>query len=400
MEKQNRECYQDTVKQFSVDPITVQDQSEIARQLGREGSGEAHLQQLASGACRDDVQAASLLFDRSITVEQIATASQRARDACSARIETFAPLYISNECDAECKMCGMRGPNDKLLRETASRTQVKEQLEILRARHMPGVAILAGEYRHGDHREKMLGQAAEAMERALESGFSHVLINVGSLEEDEYKKFFSGVDRDRQGALRPHLTMCTFQETYDPVVYSRFMGSNPGNPRADFQRRLSNFERAYAAGMRSANPGVLLGLNPDLTAEFLALCAHIRHLNDVGFSVYVSLPRLRKASGTEHRKGVSDDQLVRFVALVSLQFPRAKVVISTRERPEIQRRLLPIIQVLTPGSPGVAPYTAQGARFEVEASQFEVLDQRPFEAILNEHAKEGAVIEGYDPGPG
>ena len=388
------------MKQFSVDPITVQEQSEIARQLGRKASGEAHLQQLASGASRDDVQAASLLFDQSITTEQIATASQVARDAHSARIETFAPLYISNECDAECKMCGMRGPNAKLLRETASRTQIKEQLKILRERHMPGVAILAGEYKHGGHRKKMLDHASEAMKLALESGFSHILINVGSLEEDEYRRFFRGVDKDDRGALRPHLTMCTFQETYDREVYSRFMGSNPGNPRANFQRRLSNFERAYEAGMRSVNPGILLGLNPDLTAEFLALCAHIRHLDELGFSVYVSLPRLRKASGIEHRKGVSDDRLVRFVALVSLQFPRAKVVISTRERPEIQRRLLPIIQVLTPGSPGVAPYTAQGARFEVEASQFEVLDQRPFETILNEHVREGAVIEGYDPGPG
>ncbi len=388
------------MKQFSVDPVTVQAQSEVARQLGQEGSGEARLEQLVSDNSQEDIQAASLLLDRSVATQQIATASQAERGALSARIETFAPLYISNECDAECKMCGMRGPNEKLLRETASRTRTREQLEILRARHMPGVAILAGEYRHGEHRDKMLGHGAEAMRAALEIGFSHILINIGSLEQDEYTEFFKGVDRDNRGALQPHLTMCTFQETYDPAVYARFMGSNPGNPRADFQRRLANFERAYEAGMRSANPGVLLGLNPDLTAEFLALCAHIRHLDGLGFSVYVSVPRLRKASGTELRKGVSDEQLVRFVALVSLQFPRAKVVISTRERPEIQRRLLPIIQVLTPGSPGVAPYTAHGARFEVEASQFEVLDQRPFEMILNEHAREGAVIEGYEPGPG
>ncbi|MCH2185019.1 hypothetical protein MK280_04035 [Myxococcota bacterium] len=399
MEKQNRECYQEAVEHFTVNSMAGQAQSEIARQLGQEGNGEAHLQKLASCSPEQDILAASLLLDPSVSTQKIAAAALVARDTDPTSLETFAPLYISNECDAECKMCGMRGPNAKLIRETASRGQVREQLEILRSRRMPGVAILAGEYRYGGQRKKMLGDAAEAMKWALEIGFSHILINIGSLERAEYERFFMGVDRDKQGALKPHLTMCTFQETYDTSVYARFMGSNPGNPRADFQRRIANFERAYEAGLRSANPGVLLGLNPDLTAEFLTLCAHVRHLDALGFSVYVSLPRLRKASGTVHHRGVSDEQLVRFVALVSLQCPESKIVISTRERPEIQRMLLPLIQVLTPGSPGVAPYTAEGARFEVEASQFEVLDQRPFETILNEHVREGAVIEGYDPGP-
>ena len=77
--------------------------------------------------------------------------------------------------------------------------------------------------------------------------------------------------------------------------------------------------------------------------------------------------------------------------------PNAKVVISTRERPEIQHRLLPVIGVLTAGSPGVAPYTAETAAFEIEASQFEVADQRPIEVILGECLAVGAEIEGYEP---
>jgi MoaA/NifB/PqqE/SkfB family radical SAM enzyme len=28
-------------------------------------------------------------------------------------------LYLTNECDAECLMCGMRRTNDELVRETA-----------------------------------------------------------------------------------------------------------------------------------------------------------------------------------------------------------------------------------------------------------------------------------------
>ena len=72
-------------------------------------------------------------------------------------------------------------------------------------------------------------------------------------------------------------------------------------------------------------------------------------------------------------------------------------MISTREPPEIQRRLLPVISVLTPGSPGVAPYTERGARFEIDASQFEVLDHRPIEDILGDILAAGVTIDCYEP---
>jgi len=86
--------------------------------------------------------------------------------------------------------------------------------------------------------------------------------------------------------------------------------------------------------------------------------------------------------------------------VLSMGLPEAKVVISTREPPAMQRRLLPVIGVLTPGSPGVAPYTETGARFELEASQFEVLDHRPIEAILGEILAAGATIDCYQPARG
>jgi len=113
-------------------------------------------------------------------------------------------------------------------------------------------------------------------------------------------------------------------------------------------------------------------------------------------AVYVSLPRLRKASGTPYGQGIDDDTFTRLVAVLSFGRPGAKVVISTRESPGMQRRLVPMIGVLTPGSPGVAPYTETGARFEVEASQFEVLDHRPIEAILGEFLAAGATIDSFE----
>jgi 2-iminoacetate synthase len=344
-----------------------------------------------------DEELAALFLSRDVTAEELLAIAGGRRAAAPPHIETFSPLYLTNECDAECVMCGMRRTNADLMRETAEPATVAEQLDILHRRGLRAVAILTGEYHHGPRRRAMIARAAAALRAALARGFRHVLINIGALEAAEYATLLGGVPRRPDGRVVPRLTMCTFQETYSPSVYARFMGTNPENPRSDFARRLTNFDRACDAGMWVANPGVLLGLDPDVASELLALLAHVRHLGRCGMEVYISLPRLRRASGTPYPHGVSDDELCRLVAVLSFGAPEAKVVISTREPPAIQRRLLPAIGVLTPGSPGVAPYTETEARFELEASQFEVLDHRPIEVILGEYLAAGATIDCYEP---
>src|SRR5262249_36750965 len=125
--------------------------------------------------------------------------------------------------------------------------------------------------------------------------------------------------------------------------------------------------------------------------------SHVGRLEACGMEVYVSLPRLRRASGTPYPAGVDDDLLCRLVAILALAAPRAKVVISTRESAGMQRRVVPVIGVLPPRSPGVAPHTPGGARSDLEASQFEVLDHRPIEAILGEYLAAGAAIDCFEP---
>jgi 2-iminoacetate synthase len=200
--------------------------------------------------------------------------------------------------------------------------------------------------------------------------------------------------------LAPKVTMCTFQETYDRRTYGKFMGKDPSNPRSDYERRLTNFDRARRAGFRVANPGVLLGLCPDLAFELVAAALHVQHLLDAGMEVYLSTPRLRRIAGREAEgkaagRGVSDDDFVRLLALFSLALPDAKLVLTTREPRAIQQRVATLVSVLSAGSSAVTPYTEDGARFPLEASQFEVIDQRPFEAILREHLDAGVTIENF-----
>ncbi len=351
----------------------------------------------AAGEALSDEALAALFLTPAVDTEALMALARSRRPPGGPYLETFSPLYITNECDAECRMCGMRRSNDELVRETATALTAEAQLAILHRRGIRAVAILTGEYRHGPRRRAMIGNAAAALRAALGLGFAHVLINIGALETSEYPALLDGVPRAADGRVGPQITMCTFQETYAPDAYARFMGTEPENPRSDFARRLGNFDRAADAGFWSANPGVLLGLHPDVAYELIALVRHVRHLEARGMTAYVSLPRLRRATGTPYPAGVDDDTLCRLVAVLALGVPAAKVVISTRESPAMQRRLLPVIGVLTPGSPGVAPYTDDGARFELEASQFEVLDHRPIEAILGEYLAAGATIDCYEP---
>ena len=371
-----------------------------ARAAGRAadaGETAALLAAAAAGAALDDEAVTALLLAPHVATEALVEAARARRPPGGPRVETFSPLYLTNECDAECRMCGMRRDNDTLVRETADTPTAEAQLDILHRRGLRGVAILTGEYRHGARRRAMIVRAAAAVRAALARGFVHVLVNIGTLDADEYPLLLDGIPRQPAGRVAPQVTMCTFQETYRPRTYARFMGTAPENPRSDFSRRLRNFDLACDAGLWSVNPGVLLGLDADVAFETLALLAHVRHLRARGLRVYVSLPRLRRASGAPYPAGIGDDTLARIVAALVIGAPDARVVISTREPPAVQRHLLPLIAVLTPGSPGVAPYTATGARFELEASQFEVLDHRPFEAILGDLIAAGATVERWEP---
>jgi 2-iminoacetate synthase len=350
----------------------------------------------AHAAAPLDVDDLAVLWTSPFDAATLYAAASAARARRPRQLETFAPLYLTNTCDAECRMCGMRRDNDALHRETVDLAAVDAQLDILRRRGMHGVSLLTGEYRAGG-REWALAHVNAALRRATAHGFRHVLINIGALDDAEYDALFAGLPRHGDGALVPKVTMCTFQETYSRPLYRKFMGDSPDNPRADFDRRLANFDRARAAGMRVANPGVLVGLNPDLGFELIALALHTRHLLAEGMEVYLSVPRLRQIAGRGNQRGADDESFVRLVSILALGLPAAKTVLTTREPADIQRRLVPLVGVLSAGSAAVAPYTPAGAHFPLASSQFEVIDQRPFEAILSEHLRPGVTIENFDP---
>ena len=380
---------------FQLDTPTLDGQLHRARQWAVDRAVTPVIERAGRGCGLEPDELAALWFSR-VETETLYDLARAVHGSRGRQLETFSPLYMTNTCDAECRMCGMRRDNRALKRETAEIDDIERQLRILSTRGMRAVALLTGEYRAAT-RPWAMRYVNSALRVTQALGFGHVLINVGSIDAHEFDTLLAGIPRRADGSVQPKVTMSTFQETYSRDIYTKFMGSDADNPRADFERRLTNFDRAYRTGMRVANPGILVGLNPDLAFEMLALALHARHLLALGMEAYLSVPRLRQIAGGRSKGGVCDGDFIRLVSLLSLGLPTCKIVITTREDAEIQHTLAPIIAVISAGSAAVAPYTENGARFPLDTSQFEVIDQRPFEEILREHSVPGAVIENFQP---
>ena len=296
---------------FQLDASAHEKRLQRARQRTTTAVAQGALAVARDGAGLDSYDLAAVWFSE-LETETLYEAARALHSARPGRLETFSPLYMTNTCDAECRMCGMRRDNKALRRETADIADVEEQLRVLRRRGMHAVALLTGEYR-ADNRPWALRYVNRALRATQALGFGHVLINVGAIDAVEFDALLAGIARRDDGSVRPKLTMCTFQETYARAAYARFMGTDPENPRADFERRLTNFDRAYRAGMRVANPGILVGLNPDLADDMTALALHAEHLLALGMEVYLSVPRLRQIAGGRSQGGVSDDDFIRLV---------------------------------------------------------------------------------------
>lgn len=381
---------------FRLDVEAFTESLRQAQSQAKTAAVTAVMRRAATGDGLDPWDMALLWFAPDLDNKALYQLARAARAQRPRQLETFSPLYLTNTCDAECRMCGMRRDNDDMERDTADLGRIEQQLHILRRRGMRAVALLTGEYQ-SVRRAWAMPFVNKALRLALNMEFAHVILNVGGIDDAEFAVLLADIERAADGPVKPHITISNFQETYCRTHYAKFMGINPDNPRADFDRRLAGFDRAYRAGLRSANPGILLGLNRDLGWELTAFAMHAKHLRARGMQVYLSVPRLRQIAGKHDQRGASDAEFVRLVSILSMGLPDCKIVITTREPVSMQRKLVPIVTVLSAGSSAVAPYTDTTAQYRIETSQFRVVDQRPFEAILSEHLTNGGRIVNFEP---
>ncbi len=283
------------------------------------------------------------------------------------RIVLFAPLYLSSKCVNDCLYCGFRKANTGLVRKSLGHADMLAEAGALAAQGHKRLLVVCGEGQADDLRV-LCGSIGDIYSS---HDIRRINVNVAPLTEVGYAELKgSGIG-----------TYQLFQETYHRPSYNYY---HPSGPKADYDWRISAFDRAMRAGIVDVGMGVLYGLY-DYRYETLALLQHAAYLERAfGAGPHtVSVPRIQPAPGAEVRDypwRLADGDFKKVVAVLRLALPYAGIILSTREPVQLRNELLHIgVSQLSAGS-STAPggYLSAGE----EEAQFVVADHRSLDEVV------------------
>lgn len=281
-----------------------------------------------------------------------------AQESTSRRMLLYAPLYVSNECINYCTYCGFRYPN-KIAREFLAVDQVVAQAKILLSRGFRHLLIVGGDF-PAKNTPEYYRQLIEAL---VELGVSSA-IEIAAQTTESYELLASvGV-----------CGLTLYQETYDP---SRYREYHIRGPKASFHWRLEAHDRAAEAGIERFGLGLLLGL-ADPREDLLAMMRHAVYLTNrfPDRKLAFSLPRIHEAPNDFRAPfNISDETFIRLYCALRIAFPRAELVLSTREPAYLRNRLtnICITQMSAGSSTSPGGYDPDG---KTSGEQFPVSDDR------------------------
>lgn len=262
-------------------------------------------------------------------------------------METFVPLYISNYCDSSCLMCNLQRTNDRISRVEATFEQIEQQLQIIHDfEKVQSVCFLTGERYDSDDRLHNLYLVIAAIRIAFRLNFEKVFFNIGSLSYEEIRL----IDQSFNSMEKSKLVLSLFQETYDRQIYKKLFGYGENNPKSDYEKRLSTIDIWVEHGFSAIDIGILLGFERSIDEDVNALINHAIKLISTGVEVYVSVPRIKGSI-------VSDAEYRNIIKKIRSAIPSAKLIITTREEIEFINSVLDYIDVVSPGSSDICPYS-------------------------------------------
>lgn len=291
-------------------------------------------------------------------------------------VSLYAPIYLSNVCRAQCAYCGFAAGNyEGSKRVTLTGESIARECEALAGMGYESVLLLTGDA--PDVVPPSYIAEACAIARRF---FSSVAVEVYAMSREEYALLCAhGLDG-----------VTLYMECYDRPTY---LALHRSGRKKDFLHRLDAIERAAEAGVRRISIGALLGLF-DWRIEAVRLALHARYLQRYCWqsALSISFPRLRHTpAGFNIPCPVSDADLVQMMLALRLFLPEAGFNLSTRERPGLRDRLLPLgITAMSAGSSTRPGGYAEPACDHL--AQFETEDRRS-------PAEVAAMIRGagYDP---
>ncbi len=314
----------------------------------------------------------------------LATAAEVKQRVYGERIVLFAPLYVSNQCVGNCLYCAFRRDNTLLERRTLNTEEIRREVEWLIDHGYKRLLLVFGDDRCNDVEAMIQAVEATYATRRGSSEVRRVNINAAPLSYEDFC------------LLKPAGigTYQVFQETYHRATYETM---HPSGPKANYEWRLTVWDRCFPAGIDDMGLGVLFGLY-DWRWDLLALLDHTAYLDRTyGVGPHtISMPRLEPAFNTPLAANppaqVSDEDFKKIIALIRMAVPYTGMILSTRETPAMRRECirLGISQISAGSSVSPGGYSEQQPN-RTDESQFEVGDHRDLDQVMGDLAEEGLL---------
>lgn len=299
----------------------------------------------------------------------------------------FTPLYIANYCENYCVYCGFNCYNH-IQRMKLTMEQIEHEMKIIADSGMEEILILTGESRT----ESDVTYIGEACKLARKY-FRMVGLEIYPVNTDEYRYLHAcGVD---------YVTV--FQETYDADKYETL--HLLGHKRV-WPYRFDAQERALMGGMRGVAFSALLGL-ADFRKDALASALHVYYLQRKYPHAEMSLscPRLRPIINNDkiNPLDVGEKQLCQVLCAYRIFMPFVGITVSSRENENFRNGIVKIAatKVSAGVSTGIGDHESKYTGKEAEGTegdeQFEINDDRTFQKMYDDMAKEGLqpVLNDY-----
>lgn len=336
------------------------------------------------GLTHEEVAILLMCVDKNNTERIFRAAEKIKEEIYGSRVVMFAPLYVSDYCVNQCVYCNYnRKHNFKRSRLTME--QVREEVAVLTKMGHKRIALEAGEDDENCPIEYILECIETIYSMKVRNGeIRRVNVNIAATTVENYRKL-------KQAGIGTYIL---FQETYHRPTYEKV---HIAGPKRNFEYHTTAFDRAMTAGIDDVGSGILFGLH-DPNFEVLALMMHNEHLEKtygVGFHT-VSLPRICKADGAIDKvypNAVSDDDFLKLAAILRLAVPFTGIIISTRETPEMRKKLIHIGVSQTSGgsNTGVGGYSLEKTTARTATAQFTPNDSRKTSDIVEWLMDEGMV---------
>ncbi len=238
------------------------------------------------------------------------------------RIVLFAPLYVGNLCQNSCDYCSYAASNSLPTRKTLNEEELNFEIDSLAAEGHKRLILVYGE--HPKYSAKFI---ADNVRQIYQTGkIRRININAAPL----------GVGGFREVHEAGIGTYQIFQESYNQEIYQKH---HLGGMKADYNWRLTAFDRAMEAGVDDVGLGVLFGLNPNWKEEVLGLIRHTNHL-EACFGVgphTISFPRMTPALGAAPADApISDEDFIFAISVLRLAVPYTGLILTARERAELR----------------------------------------------------------------